>query len=118
MNLITATDNEPDQLVEGQWHLFDYDALTETATYVMVDGDQYHVKTERNVDGTLQVNKECRNANDKGWAGDVHLVAAIPQNLFYDTSIGEAAAANDHKFALDWLNDSDNAAFRLKEGRL
>ncbi|MBT8152749.1 hypothetical protein KMP13_02320 [Epibacterium ulvae] len=107
-----------DDLVEGQWHLFNYDHDTGTATYVMVDGDQYRVKEERFVDGVLQVNQECRNANDKGWAGDVHLVAAIPQHLFYNTALGEAAKENDDKFVMKWLNDSDNEAFRLKEGRV
>lgn len=107
-----------EDLVEGQWHLFNYDHSTGTSTYVMADGDQYHVKEERFVDGVLSVNKKCRNANDKGWAGDTHLVAAIPQHLFYNTSLGEAAALNDDKYVMKWLNDSENEAFRLKEGRL
>ncbi|QAX31310.1 hypothetical protein [Leisingera sp. NJS204] len=108
----------PDELVEGQWQLFNFDAATHTATYVMVDGDQYHVKTERDVDGVLEVNKQCRSANDPGWKGDVHLVAAVPDHLFYDSAVGEAAAVHDHKFVLNWLNDGDNHAFRLKEGVL
>lgn len=109
---------DPDDLVEGKWTLFDFDVDTQTATYVMVDGDQYHVKTERNIDGVIKVNRECRAASDPGWKGDVHLVAAIPSHLFYDSSIGEAAAVHDSDYALKWLNDSDHEVFRVKEGVL
>lgn len=103
---------------ENEWHLVDFDPLTETATYAGYSGDKYYVRTERNVDGQIKVNTECRSAAGNNWKGDMHLVASIPAHLFYETDLRDATAEHDEKYMRRWLNDSDNRAWRTKEGQI
>lgn len=49
--------------------------------------------------------------------GDWSLIASVPLNTYYD-QVAEAHKEGDEKYVSRWLNDGDNAAFRVKGGRV
>lgn len=74
-------------------------------------------RTDYEVQATVDANQAQRNMSQRGWAGDYHHVASIPQNVYWD-QIAEASKENDQKYLSKWLNDSDNRAWRTKDGTL
>lgn len=85
--------------------------------YLHTPDGQTVVRTDYRADPTIEANKAQRNMSERGWKGDYHLVASIPPNVFYD-QLAEASRQGDEKYVARWLNDSDHAAWRTKEGRL
>lgn len=103
---------------DGQWRLWDHDVKLGRTVWVMEDADGNTVfRTDYRVDPTIDENTAMRNMASPGWAGDYHRVASIPLNIFHD-QLAEASRQQDDKFISKWLNDSDNAAWRTKEGRV
>lgn len=105
-------------ITDGDWRLFDYDIATERQTWVLHHGDgSMTFRTDYPVDTTIDVNTAQRNLARPDWRGDYHLVASIPPNIYHE-QLHEAQRQKDDKFISRWLNDSDNAAWRTKEGRV
>jgi len=103
---------------DGDWRLFDYDPKLKRQVWVMdnPDGSQTW-RTDYEVDPTIDINTAQRNLAQPGWKGDYHHVASIPLNVFHD-QLAEASRQNDQQYISKWLNDSDNRAWRTKEGNL
>lgn len=105
---------------DGDWELFEWDPVTGRTVWIMEDGDKTHVRTDYPVANLVRQNAEQRNMAQRGWSGDWHHIASTPLNLLHDESLGliEALDQGDDKYLSRFLNDSDNAAWRTKEGRV
>ena len=103
---------------DGDWALFDYDMKLKRQVWVRDNPDGTRTfRTDYEVDPTIEENKAVRNMADPRWAGDYHRVASIPLNIFHD-QLAEATRQEDDRYLSKWLNDSDHAAWRTKEGRV
>lgn len=103
---------------DGDWRLFDYDHQTGRQVWAFHHDDgRTTLRTDYPVQDTVDANQVQRNLAQNNWKGDYHQVASIPQNIFHE-QLAEANRQSDEKFISKWLNDSDNAAWRTKEGRV
>lgn len=103
---------------ENGFALFDWDKATGRTVWYRENGDGTTTwRTDYPVEQVLKLNAEQRNIARPDWKGDYHQVASIPLNVFYD-KLGQAAAEQDMNYVSKWLNDSDNRAFRTKDGKL
>lgn len=101
---------------DGDWVLVDHDFRLKRTVWARSNPDgSTTYRTDYAVDDTLEANRDVRNAASGGWAGDWHRVASIPLNIYYD-KLHEAVRQDDMKFVSRFLNDSDNRAWRTKEG--
>ena len=101
---------------DGSWTLFDYDVQTGRQVWKLENGDgTMTFRTDYPAQATVDVNTAQRNMARKDWAGDYHQIASVPLNVFYD-QLAVAAREGDDKYLSRWLNDSDNRAWRTKEG--
>lgn len=100
------------------WQVFQSDPITGVVTYTYRDGDLIHYKTVAPVENIIDENKKLRASleGQRQTDGIGRLVARIPLSVAYD-GLSQALVQNDKHFVSKWLNDSDNAAFRVKEGR-
>ena len=100
------------------WTLFDYDPKTGRQVWCTVNEDgSTTFRTDYPVQPTIDINTAQRNLARDDWKGDYHQIASIPLNVFYD-KLGQAAQEGDEKYISDFLNDSDNSAWRTKSGRV
>ena len=103
---------------DGDWTLFSYDPKLKKQVWYLTNPDGSMTwRTDYEVQATVDANQAQRNMSQRGWAGDYHHVASIPQNVYWD-QIAEASKENDQKYLSKWLNDSDNRAWRTKDGTL
>jgi len=101
---------------DGDWTLYSYDVkLGRQVWYTVNDDGSWTFRTDYEVQPTVDLNRAQRNIAQSGWAGDYHQVASIPLNVFHD-KLGEASAQDDQAYISKWLNDSDNRAWRTKDG--
>ena len=106
------------KIKDGDWVLFDYDIQTGRQVWSLENGDGTTTyRTDYPVDPTIDENAAVRNMAAPGWKGDYHRIASIPLNIFHD-QLAEASRQDDDKYISKFLNDSDNAAWRTKEGRV
>jgi hypothetical protein len=58
------------------------------------------------------------NAVDEkaAWKGEWHLVASIPESLYY--KMKAEGKIDDQEYMKRWLNDSDNQFFRTRPGKV
>lgn len=104
------------QIRDGDWVLFDYNVKTGRQTWSLTHGDgSVTYRTDYPAEPTVDANTAMRNMLDPGWKGDYHKVASIPLNVYWD-QLAEANAQGDDRYISKWLNDSDNQAWRTKEG--
>lgn len=105
---------------DGEWTLVEYDPATERSVWQMVDGDKVIFRVDTPVHKTLEENTYFRNSAEPGWKGDYHRIASVPMQLLYDENLGlnKAILNGDDKYISRWLNDSDNRAFRTREGNV
>ena len=78
--------------------------------------DTYTIRTEQEVTDLVDSNKAAANAASGNWKGDMHKVASIPLNVYYD--LKRRGILDDPKRLKAWLNDPDNRHFRTKHGRV
>ena len=106
------------KIKDGSWTLFDYDVRSGRQVWQQDNADGTTTfRTDYPVQPTVDINTAHRNMAKKDWAGDYHQIASIPLNVFHE-QLGQASTAGDDKFISRWLNDSDNRAWRTKEGRV
>jgi len=103
---------------DGEWNLFDYDFQSGRSIWHYFDGEKDVFRVDYPVDNIIHQNQEIRNSAAKAWTGDWHRVASIPLNVAYDKELVRAHSEGDDKFVKRFLNDSDNRAWRTKEGNL
>jgi hypothetical protein len=105
-------------LRDGDWRLFDYDHATGRQVWMLQNDDgSTTFRTDYPVQPTIDVNTAQRNLSQKHWAGDYHQIASIPLNVYHD-QLAAASQQDDQKFISKWLNDSDNRAWRTKDGQV
>lgn len=103
---------------DGEWTLFDHDFKLKRTVWMRRNPDgTTTMRTDYSVDDTIEANTAMRNAASSGWSGDWHKVASVPLNIYHD-KLAEAVKQDDMKFVSRFLNDSDNRAWRSKEGRV
>jgi hypothetical protein len=103
---------------DGDWVLVDSDLKMGRYTWSMQNSDgSTTYRTDYTVDPTVEANTAMRNMADKGWKGDWHKVASIPMPVYYD-KLHAAVTQDDMGYVNRFLNDSDNSAWRSKEGRV
>lgn len=99
--------------------LFDWDKTTGRTVWCKENGDgTMTVRTDYPVEDLVKQNAEQRSIARNDWKGDLHQIASIPLNIAYDGALGEAIREQDTNWVARWLNDSDNRAFRTKEGHV
>ena len=103
---------------DGEWTLADSDLKLKRFVWARQNPDGTTTyRTDYHADDTVEANRDMRNAASKGWQGDWHKVASIPLNVFHDR-LAEASRQGDDAYISRFLNDSDNRAWRSKEGRV
>lgn len=78
--------------------------------------DSYTIRTQQDVTDLVEANKAAANVASSDWKGDMHKVASIPLNVYYD--LKRRGILDDPKRLKAWLNDPDNRFFRTKLGRV
>lgn len=103
---------------DGDWTLLSHDFQLKRTVWAKQNPDgTTTTRTDYAVDDTIEANRDMRHAANKNWKGDWHKVASIPLNVFYD-QLHQATLQDDKAHIDRWLNDSDNRAWRTKEGRV
>ena len=103
---------------DGDWYLVDHDLKLGRTVWARENEDgSTTYRTDYQVQPTIDINTAQRNLARKDWAGDYHHIASIPLNVFWD-QLAEASKQGDDKYVSRWLNDSDNRAWRTKNGRV
>ncbi|HEX5935680.1 MAG TPA: hypothetical protein VFY63_16095 [Pseudorhizobium sp.] len=103
---------------DGDFELFDYDYATGRSVWRYFDGEKTIYRTDYPVANLVEQNLLERNDAPVGWKGDWHKIGSVPLNMAYDTGLVEAFNLHDDRFISRMLNDSDNRAWRTKEGRV
>lgn len=98
--------------------LVDWDAASGKTVWAKEEFGQTVYRTDYPADSIIKLNGEQRNIAEKAWKGDYHHVASIPLNEVHGSGLVEAFSQNDQKHINRYLNDSDNRAWRTKEGNL
>ena len=104
---------------ENGWELFDHNPLTGSTTWCYFDGQKTIFRTDHDAEQIIKGNKaaQAEFAGRKAAEGLGDPVASVPLNLYYE-QLAEAQTQGDRRFMQKWLNDSDNAAWRMKGGRV
>jgi hypothetical protein len=110
--------NELMHFAEGKWVCLGHNPNSGVSTWAMRDGEDVVFETRQDASALLDKNRAERNMANNNWKGDYHRIAAIPVSMMYDGYFHEASKEGDEKAVLKFLNDSDNAGLRTKEGRL
>jgi hypothetical protein len=104
---------------DGSFLLIDQDRETGRLTWVeFLENGGMRFRIDYPVADLVKVNQVERNETAGNRFGEWAKVASIPLNLYYDSGFAEAIAQGDRKFTSRWLNDSDNRAWRTKEGKV
>jgi hypothetical protein len=102
-----------------KWRLLEDDPITGTKEWFVPssDGETFGIATEQNITPLLEQAYENRKAMDKHqrW-GDGQLVARIPNSVLFDPK--NRHLLRDDTALKKWLNDPDNAVFRLRYGKV
>lgn len=103
---------------DGDWTLYDSDIKLGRFVWVKHEPNgAMTFRTDYRVDPTVEINKAQRNLAQDNWKGDYHHVASVPLNIFHE-QLAEATQQDDNAYLSKWLNDSDNRAWRTKNGNV
>lgn len=103
---------------ESGFELMEFDPVSGRSIWSYFDGQKTVYRTDYPVQATMTENEAVRNEADRAWRGDWHRVASIPLNVAHDSGLVAAQTQGDDKFVKRFLNDSENRAWRTKEGRI
>lgn len=102
--------------------LLETDPLTGQKTFFSFDDETEAItlRTAFDVESLIDTNKRIQNIEPDHFRGDVHRVASIPLNVYFDLKRqGIIGNTPEHwKKTRAWLNNSDNLAFRTKLGKV
>lgn len=106
------------EIRDGDWALHEYDPATGRTVWALFDGEKVVFRVDTPVAASIEENALARNTASSGWGGDYHRIASVPMQLLYDDNLGlnKAIQGGDDKFLSRWLNNSDNRAWRTKDG--
>ena len=93
------------------------DALTGIKTYLEYDGtdDNAVIRKEQDVTGIVESNRAAFDASPKRW-GDMTHVGRIPLTVYYE--LERKGILNDQDALRKWLNDPENAMWRVRPGTI
>ncbi|NTF35560.1 hypothetical protein [Agrobacterium rubi] len=103
---------------DGDWELFEYDYATGRSVWRYYDGEKTVFRTDYPVAQLVEQNAVERSHAISGWKGDWHKIGSVPSNMAWENGLVEAVTQQDDKWISRMLNDSDNRAWRTKEGRV
>lgn len=103
---------------DGDWTLIEWDPVSGRSVWHMFDGEKTVIRTDYPADAVMSENSAIRNSAEKAWAGDWHRVASVPLNIAHDNNLIRAQTEGDDAYTKRWLNDPENRAWRVKEGRI
>lgn len=104
------------EIKDGNWTLFAFDQDTGRSIWsTWIDG-KITFRIDTPVDHIIEANTIDRNADHPHRFGDYVRIASVPLQHYHQVGLAEATVQRDDKFLSDWLNNSDNAAFRVREG--
>lgn len=105
---------------DGDWQLYEWDPATGRTVWALFDGAKTVFRVDTPVAATIEENAKARSEASNGWKGDWHRVASVPMQLLYDDNLGlnKAIQQGDDKYLSRFLNDSDNRAWRVKDGNV
>ena len=99
------------------------DPLTKTVSYFTAcwgdDGRRkWVIENLQDAEPIAEASKATFNSTDERapWKGDWHLVARIPNSIYYD--LKRKGVASDPAAMKKWLNERDNRVFRTRPGRI
>lgn len=98
---------------------FDADPLTGSHTLYHYDhaDDTFSFEEVLDAQNIVDTNRALHNdATDRGWKGDIHLVASLPLPIWF--KLKKEGILDDQRAFRRWLNDSSNAAFRTRPGKV
>ena len=107
--------------MSGDWHCIGSNPASGVSTWIQADGDSVNIQTRQDVSALLDENTAIRNVTAQGWKGDgLHSIARIPLSMLHDVKspLGEAVKEGDDTYVARFLNNSDFARLRTKEGRV
>lgn len=105
-------------IYDGPWKLFEYDALTGRTVWVLHDEGKMHFRIDMPVENLIRDNHhEAAEAQGKR-LGDFIKVASIPTNIYDDVGLRQAHREGDTDFFKRWLNDGANRAWRTGGGQV
>lgn len=104
---------------ENGWNLWSYDHATGVSVWHHFDGQHNHWRTDTPVENLLKVNHEdgAQRAGKARMEGLGECVARVPISVFYD-KMNAPLREGDTAHLSRWLNDGDNAQFRVRDGRV
>jgi hypothetical protein len=104
-------------IFDGSWKLFAHDADTgRTIWSQWIDG-KITFRVDSPVDHIVAANKAALNADHPHRFGDYVHVAAVPLQLYHQAGLAAAIVQHDDRHISRFLSDTDNAAWRTREGR-
>jgi hypothetical protein len=100
--------------------LFDHDPDSGITQWFIPssDGKQFTIQTTQRVEDTIEANRERYNSFDRkaNWKGDMHHVARIPIQLYYQ--LKKKGITESDASMKAWLNSPENLYFRTRPGRV
>lgn len=101
----------------NDWQLYEEDPIRGIKRYrLQLDADTIVQRTEYyRTEHLLDANAQDQSALAGNKWGDAQLVARIPLDLAWQ-QLMPAVIENDERYVAKWLNDADNAKFRVKAG--
>ena len=78
--------------------------------------DSMTIEEIQDVEPLAELNKARLNASERGWKGDLHMVASI--GIIEYQKLLTSGCTKSQRCMKRWLNDRDNRVFRTKEGRV
>lgn len=101
---------------DGNWTLFAFDQETGRSIWSTWEDGKIGFRIDTPADAVIEANTIVRNADHGARFGEFVRIASVPMNLYHQAGLAEATAQKDDRFLSKWLNDSDNAAWRTREG--
>jgi len=98
--------------------IFDRDPTSGTTEFFHYDPktDDFTIETRQECDDLVEENRRAFNDAGGTWKGDMHRVASIPMNLYFE--LQKRGITQDPKKLRAWLNDPDNRYFRTRPGKV
>lgn len=103
---------------EGGWTLLDRNHVLKRTVWGRHDGENTVYRIDYDVEEMINQNTDERNNAPSGWKESWHKIASVPNNIGQSVGLDTAILSKDRKFLAKWFNDSDNAAWRTKHGRI
>ena len=107
------------RIKDGDWELESYDPASGQSVWHLFDGEKHIWRTDTPIDDLIDQNKAeaaaMRGHRRADGVGDK--IASIPLDVAFE-KLNEAILQGDRAYVRRWLNDSDNAKFRVREGKV